>query len=70
MFIVTEYAALRAIQLNRTLCLKAAERLHQDQSRISIGTTSADSVDSDRGCTSRIYFDNVTLAVIEAMPRQ
>ena len=28
---------------------------------ISIGTVSAHSVESDLGCTSRIYFDNVTL---------
>ena len=30
---------------------------------LSIGTASASSVESDLGCTSRIYFDNVTLAL-------
>ena len=29
--------------------------------RLSIGTAFANSVESDLGCTSRVYFDNVTL---------
>ena len=29
--------------------------------KMPIGTVSANSVDSDLGCTSRVYFDNVTL---------
>ena len=33
---------------------------------VSIVTTSANSVETDLGCTSRIYFDNVTLTVLKA----
>ena len=29
--------------------------------KLAIGTTSANFVESDLGCTSRVYFDNVTL---------
>ena len=29
----------------------------------AIGTASTNSVESDLGCTARIYFDNVTLAL-------
>ena len=43
---------------------KQVKRLHQ----LSIGTASANSVESDLGCTSRIYFDNVTLTLHK--PRQ
>ena len=31
--------------------------------KTSIGTASANSVESDLGCTSMIYFDNVTLTL-------
>ena len=33
---------------------------------LTIGTASANSVESDLGCTSRIYFDNVTLTLHNA----
>ena len=30
---------------------------------MAIGTASANSMESDLGCTSRVYFDNVTLTL-------
>ena len=32
-----------------------------DRNEKAIGTASANSLESDLGCTSRVYFDNVTL---------
>ena len=33
---------------------------------VSIGTALANSVESDLGCASRIYIDNVTLIILKA----
>ena len=35
----------------------------KNEPQTAIGTASANSVESDLGCTSRIFFDNVTLAL-------
>ena len=42
---------------------RALRLLDQIQFKVPIGFASANSVESDLGCTSRFYFDNVTLTL-------
>ena len=56
---------IRALPLsNHTLLsmVKTSGGYRLESWLVSIGTASANSVESDLGCTSRIYFANVTLA--------
>ena len=47
----------------KLFALKFQLYLDQASANNAIRTVSANSVDSDLGCTSRIYFDNVTLTL-------
>ena len=45
-------------------CIGKRQSQNENQIIIAIGTASANSVESDHGCTSRIYFDSVTLMLL------
>ena len=56
-----QYAHFESINFWR-VCLISAHSLFCDYSLVvPIETAFANSVESDLGCTSRVYFDNVTL---------